>query len=139
LSCQNCGAPLNVDSKYCAKCGAPVTPGTQGFIMTTTPTVAGYKITRVLGIVSGITPRTRGILGKFIGGIESMIGGEVTAFSSEIEKARSEAIDRLRSKAAAMGANAVIGVDVETTELGQAMSLLVFSATGTAVVLEPEA
>lgn len=93
----------------------------------------------MIGIVSGITPRTRGILGKFIAGIESMIGGEVTAFSYEIEKARAEAIDRCRSKAAAMGANAVLSIDIETSDMGYQMGILVFSATGTAVVVEPEA
>ena len=67
-----------------------------------------------------------------------MIGGEVTAFTTEIEKARMEAIDRARSKASSMGANALIGVDIETSDLGYQMGILVFSATGTAVVVEPE-
>jgi uncharacterized protein YbjQ (UPF0145 family) len=110
------------------------------------PTIPGYKVKRVIGIVSGITPRTRGItprtrgiFGKLIAGFESMIGGEVTAFSYEIEKARAEAIDRCRSKAAAMGANAILSCDVETSDMGYQMGILVFSATGTAVVVEPEA
>ncbi len=81
------------------------------------PTIPGYRVKRVIGIVSGITPRTRGILGNFIAGIESMIGGEVTAFSYEIEKARAEAIDRVRAKAVAMGANAVLSVDIETSDI----------------------
>jgi uncharacterized protein YbjQ (UPF0145 family) len=102
------------------------------------PTLPGYKVKKVIGIVSGITPRTRGILGKFIAGIESMIGGEVTAFSYEIEKARAEAIERCRAKAASMGANAILSVDVETSDMGYQMGILVFSATGTAVVVEPE-
>ena len=138
MNCHVCGEPLGMDAKFCPKCGTPVDPNAQGFIMTTTPTVSGYKVKKVLGIVSGITPRTRGILGKFIGGIESMIGGEVTAFTTEIEKARAEALDRCRAKAASMGANAVIGIDIETSDLGEQMMLLVFSATGTAVILEPE-
>ncbi|MDR0797666.1 MAG: YbjQ family protein, partial [Nitrososphaerota archaeon] len=61
------------------------------FIIVTTPMVAGYKIKKVLGLVTGLTPRTRGVLGQFKGGIESMFGGEVTSFTSEIEKARWEA------------------------------------------------
>jgi uncharacterized protein YbjQ (UPF0145 family) len=108
-------------------------------MVVTTPTLPGYRVKRVIGVVSGITPRTRGIMGKFIAGIESMIGGEVTAFTYEIEKARAEAIDRCRSKAVAMGANAVLGVDIETSDMGYQMGILVFSATGTAVVVEPEA
>jgi uncharacterized protein YbjQ (UPF0145 family) len=50
------------------------------------PTIPGYRVKRVIGIVSGITPRTRGILGRFIAGIESMIGGEVTAFSLRLRR-----------------------------------------------------
>lgn len=107
--------------------------------MATMPTIPGYRVKRVTGIVSGITPRTRGLLGKFIAGIESLKGGEVTAFSYEIEKARAEAIDRVRAKAAALGANAVLSVDIETSDMGYQMGILVFSATGTAVVVEPEA
>jgi len=111
----------------------------QGFLIATMPSVPGYKVKRVLGVVSGITPRTRGILGKFIAGFESMLGGEVTAFTSEIEKARAEAIDRCREKAAALGANGLLSLDVETSDLGYQLDIFVFSATGTAVVLEPEA
>ncbi|MDR0471009.1 MAG: YbjQ family protein [Nitrososphaerota archaeon] len=124
------------DAGFCYKCGAQITE-TASFLIVTTPTVAGYRIKKVLGIVTGLTPRTRGIWGQFVGGIESMIGGEVTAFSSEVEKARWEAIDRLRSRAKAMGANAIVGLDVETSSIGQS-NVVLFSATGTAVLIEPE-
>ena len=106
--------------------------------MVTTPTISGYKIKRVFGVVTGLTPRTRGIFGKFIAGFESMIGGEVTAFTSEVEKARWEAIDRAKNKAIALGANAIIGLDVETSDLGLQSGIVLFSATGTAVVIEAE-
>jgi uncharacterized protein YbjQ (UPF0145 family) len=106
--------------------------------MTTTPTVAGYKIKKVLGLVTGLTPRTRGVLGKFIAGFESMIGGEVTAFTSEVEKARWEAIERAKNRAIALGANAIIGMDVETSDMGLQSGIVLFSATGTAVIIEPE-
>jgi uncharacterized protein YbjQ (UPF0145 family) len=138
LNCHICGETLSNGAVFCNKCGTPVNPNAQRFLLTTTPTVPGYKVTKVIGIVSGITPRTRGLLGKFIGGIQSMIGGEVTAFSYEIEKARAEAIDRCRANAVALGANAVIAIDIETTDLGYQLGVLVFSATGTAVILEPE-
>lgn len=139
MNCRVCGEVNLEDAKFCSRCGSSLDGASQGFIVSTMPTIPGYKVKRVIGIVSGITPRTRGILGKFIAGIESMIGGEVTAFSYEIEKARAEAIDRLRSKAAAMGGNAVLSVDIETSDMGYQMGILVFSATGTAVVVEPEA
>jgi uncharacterized protein YbjQ (UPF0145 family) len=106
--------------------------------MVTTPTVPGYKIKRVMGLVTGLTPRTRGVLGKFIAGIESMFGGEVTAFTSEVEKARWEAINRAKSRAIELGANAIVGLDVETSDLGLQSGIVLFSATGTAVILEQE-
>lgn len=105
-------------------------------IVVTSPHLPGYKIVRVLGVVSGITARTRGVGGKFIAGIQGMFGGEVTAFTSEIEKARVEALDRMEKNAAAVGANAVINVDVETSDIFQSIVLL--SVTGTAVVVEKE-
>jgi len=64
-----------------------------------------------------------------------MVGGEVSAFTTEIEKARVEAIDRLKQRAQEMGANAVVGLDLESSDL---LSVIVISATGTAVVVEPE-
>jgi len=78
------------------------------------------------------------MLGQFIAGWESMVGGEVTAFTSEVEKARWESIERAKTKAIALGANAIIGLDVETSNMGSQNGILLFSATGTAVVIEPE-
>jgi len=104
-------------ASFCTKCGAQLTPTTQ-FLIVTTPTIAGYRIKKVIGLVTGLTPRTRGIFGKFIAGFESMAGGEVTAFTSEIEKARWEAIEREKTCAIVLGANAIIGLDVETSDLG---------------------
>ena len=89
-------------------------------------------------MVTGLSPRTRGVLGKFVAGIQSMVGGEVTSFTSELEKARMEAIERVRQKAAAMGANAIVGLDMETSDIGLRTGVTVISATGTAVIAEPE-
>jgi uncharacterized protein YbjQ (UPF0145 family) len=139
MNCKVCGETNLDDARFCSRCGSSLSGDSQVFIVATMPTIPGYRVKRVIGIVSGITPRTRGLLGKFIAGIESMIGGEVTAFSYEIEKARAEAIDRVRAKAAALGANAVLSVDIETSDMGYQMGILVFAATGTAVVVEPEA
>lgn len=105
-------------------------------IVVTTPTVAGYRLTRVLGVVTGLTARTRGVGGRFVAGIQSMVGGEVSAFTYEIEKARYEALERLKEAARRLGANGVIGLDLETSDILQGTVLI--SATGTAVVMEPE-
>jgi len=137
LNCPRCGNQVPEGASFCPNCGASLTSASQ-FLIVTTPTISGYKIKKVLGLVTGLTPRTRGILGKFIASWESMLGGEVTAFTSEVEKARWEAIDRAKSRAIALGANAIIGLDVETSDLGMQSAVVLFSATGTAVTIEPE-
>ena len=135
--CSKCGAQMPEGTKFCTSCG--VTVGSQSasteFLVVTTPTMPGYKVKRILGVVTGMTARTRGVGGKFVAGIQSMVGGEVSAFTYEIEKARVEAIQRMREQAQQMGANAVIGLDVESSDL---LSVIVISATGTAVIVEPE-
>ncbi len=105
-------------------------------IVVTTPTIPGYRIVEVKGIVTGIAPRTRGVGGKILASLESLFGGEISAFTSEMEKAREEAINRMISKAKELGANAIVGVDIETSEIFQGVVLV--SATGTAVVAEKE-
>ena len=137
MNCPRCGNIVPDGARFCTKCGVQLT-STMQFLIVTTPTVAGYKIKKVLGLVTGLTPRTRGLLGKFIAGFESMAGGEVTAFTSEMEKARWEAIERAKARAIVLGANAIIGLDVETSDLGMQNGIVLFSATGTAVIIEPE-
>jgi uncharacterized protein YbjQ (UPF0145 family) len=105
-------------------------------LVVTTPTLPGYRIVKVLGAAYGLTVRTRGVGGKFVAGIEGMFGGEVTTYSSEAEKARRESLQRLIDNAVAMGANAVIGADFETSDILQGTATL-FSAYGTAVIVEP--
>jgi uncharacterized protein YbjQ (UPF0145 family) len=124
-------------ASFCSKCGASLSSASQ-FLIVTTPTIPGYKVKKVFGVVTGLTPRTRGIFGKFVAGFESMVGGEVTAFTSEMEKARWEAIERVKARAVALGANAIIGLDVETSDLGLQNGIVLFSATGTAVIIELE-
>ena len=105
-------------------------------MVVTTPGLPGYEIVKVLGSVHGLTVRTRGVGGKFIAGIEGMIGGEVTAYTSECEKARGESLKRLIENASKMGANAIVGVDFETSDILQGTATL-FAAYGTAVIVKP--
>ncbi len=105
-------------------------------IVVTTPELPGYEIVKVLGTVHGLTVRTRGVGGKIIAGIEGVFGGEVTSYTSECEKARRESLNRLIEKAKRMGANAIIGVDFETSDILQGTATL-FSAYGTAVIAKP--
>ncbi len=104
----------------------------------TTPTIPGYKITKVIGTVTGLSPRTRGLGGMIYGAIQALMGGEVTAFTLEIEKARLEAVQRAIERAERQGANAIVGLDLETSDMGGDFLITLISATGTAVVVEPE-
>lgn len=107
------------------------------FKVVTTPTVPGYKITKVIGLVNGLSPRTRGVGGVIVGALQSIGGGEISAFTSEIEKARAEAITRAIQQARGNGANAIVGLDLETSNVGERFITLI-SATGTAVVIKKE-
>lgn len=83
-------------------------------IAVTTQTVPGYRVVKVYGIVHGLTARTRGLGWKIVGSLQSIVGGEVSASTKEIDKAKDEALKRLIEQAREIGANAVIGVDFET-------------------------
>jgi uncharacterized protein YbjQ (UPF0145 family) len=139
--CPNCGGKITEEDKFCPGCGLSiggqrVEVSSSSIIVVTTPIVPGYRVKKIMGLVTGITARTRGVGGRFVAGFQSIVGGEVSAFTSEIEKARVEAVERLKSKARGLGANAVIGLDLETSSILQGTVLI--SATGTAVVIEPE-
>ena len=109
--------------------------GEATIIVVTTPTVPGYQVVRVLGPVHGLTVRTRGIGGKIAAGVQGIFGGEVTAYTSECEKARRESLSRLIESARRVGANAVIGVDFETSDILQGTAT-VFASYGTAAIVE---
>jgi len=106
-------------------------------IVVTTPNLPGYDIVKVLGTVHGLTVRTRGVGGKIFAGIEGIFGGEVTAYTSECEKARRESLNRLIENARRIGANAVLSVDFETADILQGTAT-VFSVYGTAVIAKPK-
>ena len=147
LYCPKCGKKAPADAIFCPECGASLnvqsniqsnvqSPQQTHMMVVTTPTLPGYRVVKVLGVVHGLTVRTRGVGGKFVAGIEGMFGGEVTSYSSEAEKARRESLQRLIDTATRMGANAIIAADFETSDILQGMATL-FSAYGTAVVVEP--
>jgi len=104
-------------------------------IVVTTPTVPGYQVVKVLGPVHGLTVRTRGVGGKIVAGIEGILGGEVTSYTSECEKARKESLSRMIENAGKIGANAIIGVDFETSDILQGTAT-VFASYGTAAIVE---
>ena len=136
--CPNCHTEILSDDKFCPSCGTRIEAPSpvSDITIVTTPTIPGYRVQRTIGVVTGLTARTRGMGGRFVAGLQSMVGGEVSAFTTEIERARAEAINRVRIKARTLGANAILGLDLETTDVLQGTVLI--SATGTAVVVTPE-
>jgi uncharacterized protein YbjQ (UPF0145 family) len=103
-------------------------------IVTTTENIPGMRVTRVIGETFGLTVRTRGVGGNIAASLRSIAGGEVKSYTKLLEDARREAIDRLVQSATAAGANAVVMMRFDSSEMGQTMSEIV--AYGTAVVVE---
>src|ERR1700743_1714657 len=106
-------------------------------LVTTTENVRGQRVTKVLGQVFGVVVRSRGLGGNIVAGLRSIVGGEIHEYTQLLEETRKQAIDRMVRNATAMGANAVVMMRFDSSEIGQTMSEIV--AYGTAIVLEPEA
>jgi uncharacterized protein YbjQ (UPF0145 family) len=104
-------------------------------IVTTTENVPGNKVTRVIGQVFGLTVRSRGLGGNIAAGFRGLVGGEVGSYVKLLEDARRQAVDRLVETTTAAGANAVVMMRFDSSEIGNTMSEIV--AYGTAVVIEP--
>jgi uncharacterized protein YbjQ (UPF0145 family) len=92
------------------------------------------KITKNLGIVRGIVVRSRSVVGSIGAGIQSIFGGNITLYEELCEKAREQAFERLLEHAGALGANAIIGMRYDATEIGEGITEVL--AYGTAVVAE---
>jgi uncharacterized protein YbjQ (UPF0145 family) len=105
-------------------------------LVTTTENIAGRKVRTSLGQVYGVVVRSRGLGGNILAGLRSIIGGEIHEYTQLLEETRRQAIDRMVRNATAMGANAIVMMRFDSSEIGQTMSEIV--AYGTAVVLEPE-
>jgi uncharacterized protein YbjQ (UPF0145 family) len=101
---------------------------------TTTFTIEGYKIVKQLGVVRGITVRSRSIFGTIGASIQTIIGGNISLFTELCEKSREEAFDMMVDHANQIGANAVIGVRYDTTELMSGVTEVL--CYGTAAVVE---
>ena len=106
-------------------------------LMTTTPTVEGRRVEEYLGIVQGEAILGANIFRDFFAGIRDIVGGRSGAYEGELRKARDIALREMQDQAAAMGANAVIGIDLdyESIQTGSSGGMLMVSASGTAVRL----
>jgi uncharacterized protein YbjQ (UPF0145 family) len=105
--------------------------------MTTTSfTIEGFRVTQNLGVVRGIVVRSRSILGTFGASLQTLVGGNITLFTELCEKTRSEAFELMLTHARQLGANALIGVRYDATEVMQGVTEVL--CYGTAVVVVPE-
>ncbi len=103
-------------------------------MVSTTFDLSGYRVTRTLGVVRGITVRSRSVIGTIGAGLQTLIGGNITLLTELCEKSRGEAFDLMLLHAAAIGANAIIGARYDATEVMQGVTEVL--AYGTAVVVE---
>jgi len=107
----------------------------QHSLTTTTFTLDGYRITRSLGVVRGITVRSRSLFGTIGGSLQTLVGGNISLFTELCEKTRAEAFDLMVSHAEQLGANAIVGVRYDATEVMQGVTEVL--CYGTAVIVEP--
>ncbi len=105
-------------------------------IVTTTPTVEGRKIVEYRGIVFGEVVSGVDFVKDFAAGLTNFFGGRSGSYEGELIDARESALNEMMQRASSLGANAVIGVDVDYEVLGQANNMLMVTASGTAVVIE---
>ena len=109
----------------------------QNWMITTALTLPGYKIVRNLGVVRGITVRSRSIVGNIAGGIQSLFGGNITIYTNLCEQAREETFKLMCEHAEKHGANAIISMRYDATEVMAGLTEVL--CYGTAVVAEREA
>ncbi len=106
-------------------------------IVATAPFIAGHRVVETKGQTFGLVVRSRGFSGNLIAGLRSLAGGEIHEYTQLLEDTRRQALDRLVQNATVMGANAVISMRFDSSEIAGTMSEIV--AYGTAVVVTPDA
>ena len=105
-------------------------------LVTTTPIIEGKRIIRYYGIASGETIIGANVFRDFLAGIRDFVGGRSGAYEEVLRQAKDTAIREMEEQAARLGANAVIGVDLDYETVGGSGSMLMVTATGTAVTIE---
>lgn len=104
-------------------------------ILTTTPTIDGKQIREYHGVVTGEAILGANIVRDLFAGIRDIVGGRSGAYEEELRKARQIALDELSERARAAGGNAVVGIDLDYETVGPNQSMLMVSASGTAVTI----
>ncbi len=151
MTCERCGKEYPsvyyfASRNVCRECFGKLTPTEQAearrppkkYQMTTTAfTIDGHRIVSSLGVVRGITVRSRSVIGTIGAALQTIVGGEITLFSELCEQTRLHAFDMMVDHAIEMGANGVIGVRYDATEVMDGVTEVL--CYGTAVILEPVA
>jgi uncharacterized protein YbjQ (UPF0145 family) len=104
-------------------------------LVVTTPTLEGRRITRYLGLVSGEAILGANIFKDLFAGIRDIVGGRSAAYEKELARARQVALDEMSDRARQLGADAIVGIDLDYEVLGAQAGMLMVSASGTAVKL----
>ncbi|TXH71360.1 MAG: heavy metal-binding domain-containing protein [Thiothrix sp.] len=105
-------------------------------LISTTPTIEGKRITKYCGVIAGEAILGANIVKDLFAGIRDLVGGRSGTYERELQRAREIALQELQERAQELGANAVVGIDIDYEVLGSSGSMLMVSASGTAVVLE---
>jgi uncharacterized protein YbjQ (UPF0145 family) len=105
--------------------------------VTTTFTIEGYRIKQYLGIARGITVRSPTIAQGFFGGLKAIVGGRIGAYTQMCEQVRQQAYELMLDHATALGANAVVGLHFDASEVNARSSATEVLCYGTAVIIEP--
>ena len=149
MRCVKCGEefPSEYDFKangVCLECDKVLTPEERQHLAqpsglrrmtSTTFDLPGYRAVETLGVVRGITVRSRSIFGTIGGALQTVVGGNITLFTDLCEQTRGEAFDMLLAHASEIGANAVLGVRYDATEVMDGVTEVL--CYGTAVVVRP--
>ena len=104
-------------------------------ILTTTPTIEGYPVKQYLGVVASETIIGANVFRDIMAGLRDFFGGRSSSYEEVLKKAKDTALQELQERATAMGANAVIGMDLDYETVGANGSMLMVTASGTAVVI----
>jgi len=104
-------------------------------ILSTTPELQGKEIHQYCGIVTGEAILGANIFKDFFAGIRDIVGGRSAAYEQELRRAREIAFSEMQTAASNLGANAIVGIDIDYETVGQGSSMLMVTVTGTAVVI----
>ena len=105
-------------------------------ILSTTPTIEGGEITEYKGVVFGEVISGVNFVKDFVAGLSNFFGGRSGTYEEEIINARTSAMNEMEQRAAVMGANAIVGIDIDYEVLGQGNNMLMVIASGTAVITD---